>query len=229
MANIQAGQVSYGLRLFAGLLALALVGCGKQGQQVVDNLPWQVATTAQGHTHVFNVDVGKTTLRELIERLHSFPETAVFMDADKHLLLEAYFGKQSLGFLEARLVAELAADQATLEKLATEYIDRQAQPSGSWRLTISEPNQQVANALVVKHLIYIPVADYPEDIVRTRFGEPTQIVAVKETASYWFYPQKGLALLVNGDGGEVFYYSTPADFPALKERLLTRKPEDNHG
>ena len=99
MANIQAGQVSYGLRLFAGLLALALVGCGKQGQQVVDNLPWQVATTAQGHTHVFNVDVGKTTLRELIERLHSFPETAVFMDADKHLLLEAYFGKQSLGFL----------------------------------------------------------------------------------------------------------------------------------
>ncbi len=211
--------------IMVGLVSLA--GCEPSAPPPTDNLPWQIERTLEGNTQVFHLEVGKTTLREAIEQWHNFPELAVFTQGEHPVTLEAYFGKQRLGMFEARIVAELDITQSMLERFAAEGIDRKPQQSGAWRLGLSEPNQALANGLPIKYLIYMPVADYGEDIVRTRFGEPDSVTAVGDDAAYWFYPKDGLVILMNNDGGDILYYSAEQDYAALQQRVLTQ-PERKH-
>ncbi|PID49225.1 MAG: hypothetical protein CR991_07525 [Proteobacteria bacterium] len=211
------------LPIFAScLLAVTagLVACDKEAGKTPDNLPWQISTSAEGYTQVFHWEIGKTTLKELINSLQHFPELAVFVTAPGDSMLEAYFGRRRLGLFEARLIAELDASEQQLQKFADEQIERKPQRSGAWKLSLSEDNVKIANTLPIKYLIYIPVADYTADIIIKHFGEPQDKVAVTDKTTYWFYPDKGLVLLLNDDGRDVFHYSAVKDYAALKQRLL---------
>ncbi|WP_298607653.1 hypothetical protein [uncultured Thiothrix sp.] len=217
-------------RFLAGFCTLLLLSaCGKsEHPQAIDNLPWQVTKTAEGHTQVFHMELGKTTLRQAIELLHSFPELAVMQAPNHEYSLEAYFGKQRLGVFEAKLVAELAADPASLEKFAKEHIKREPQASGAWRLTVSEENQKLANDFPIKTLIYIPVVNYEPDIILSRFGAGSEVVKLTDTVDAWFYADRGLAMLIDAKGGDIFYYSSLADFPQLKAKILKLPTEQVH-
>lgn len=216
-------------RFLAGCCALLLLSaCGKSDPQAVDNLPWQVSKTAEGHTRVFQIELGKTTLRQAIELWHSFPELAVMQARNNSYSLEAYFGKQRLGVFEAKLVAELASDPAALDKFAQEHIKREPQASGAWRLTVSEANQKLANDFPIKYLIYIPVVNYEPDIILSRFGTGAERVKLTETVDAWFYADRGLAMLIDAQGGDMFYYSSLSDFPQLKEKILKLPAEQAH-
>lgn len=216
-------------RWLAGLVAMLLLSaCGKSDPQVVTDLPWDATSTAQGTTRVFQLELGKTTLRQAIERWHSFPELAVMQARTNELSLEAYFGKQRLGLFEAKLVAELVADPATLDKFSKEHIKREPQASGAWRLTVSEPNLKLANDFLIKYLIYIPVVNYEPELIRARFGEGAEIVRLTATVDAWFYPDRNLAMLIDANGGDMFYYSSPQDFPQLKAKILKLPTEQVH-
>lgn len=210
-----------------GSLVLILLGLAACGEQVTrpDNLPWQVTVNAAGYTQVFQLELGKTTLKEMIETLQHFPEMAVFQKKAAPLILEAYFGKRRLGVLDARLIAELEASEAQLKRFVQENTERKPQPSGAWKYSLSEDNVQQANQLAVKYVMYIPAADYSPDIVNKHFGEPDSVQPINAQAAYWLYPDKGLILLLNADGSEVFHYSSPQDYAALKQRLLQSMAE----
>lgn len=216
-------------RFLAGCCALLLLSaCGKSDPQAVDNLPWQITKTAEGKTQVFHIELGKTTLRQAIELWHSFPELAVMQTRNNEYSLEAYFGKQRLGLFEAKLVAELVADPATLDKFSAEHIKREPQASGAWRLTVSEPNVKLANDFSIKYLIYIPVVNYEPELIRARFGDSAEVVKLTETVDAWFYADRGLAMLIDTQGGDMFYYSSLANFPQLKEKILKLPAEQAH-
>ena len=51
------------------------------------------------------------------------------------------------------------------------------------------------------------------------FGEPAEKIKVNDTAEYWLYPSKGMILLYDTDGKEIFYYVAKQDFERLKESL----------
>ncbi|MFZ1344821.1 hypothetical protein [Thiothrix eikelboomii] len=209
-------------------ILLLLSACGKSDPQVVDNLPWDITSTEQGTTRVFHLELGKTTLRQAIEQWHSFPELAVMQSRTNELSLEAYFGKQRLGLFEAKLVAELVADPAILEKFSQEQIKREPQASGAWRLSVSEANVKLANDFLIKYLIYIPVVNYEPELIRARFGEGAEIVNLTATVDAWFYADRNLAMLIDAKGGDMFYYSSPQDFPQLKTKILNLPAEQVH-
>ena len=215
--------------LLAGLgTLLLLTACGKSDPQVVDNLPWDITHTEQGTTRVFHLELGKATLRQAIELWHSFPELAVMQSRTNDLSLEAYFGKQRLGLFEAKLVAELVADPATLEKFSQEQVKREPQASGAWRLSVSESNVKLANDFLIKYLIYMPVVNYEPELIRARFGEGAEIVNLTATVDAWFYADRNLAMLIDAKGGDMFYYSSPQDFPQLKTKILNLPAEQAH-
>jgi len=211
---------------FSGLILLGLAACGERVTQP-DNLPWQSNINAAGYTQVFQLELGKTTLKEMIESLEHFPELAVFQKKAEPLLLEAYFGKRRLGVLDARLIAELEASRAQLKQFVAENTERKPQPSGAWKYSLSEDNVKQANQLAVKYVMYIPATNYSPDIVHKHFGEPNSVQQINTQAAYWLYPGKGLILLMNTEGSEVFHYSSPQDYAALKQRLLQSMAEAN--
>lgn len=214
--------------LMGGLLALLLgiAGCD-QSPQHPDDLPWQITVTPEGRPQVFHLEIGKSTLREVIEHLHSFPEIAVFAHESGKRTLEAYFGSQRVGLFEAKIIAELQADDATLDKFQTGAVKREGMASGQWKYPLSEADVKAADALPVRKLVYMPSVNYDADIVTARFGQPSErLPAQKEGVTFWFYPQKGLAILMNNDGGEILYYTDPQNYAALKQELLEAKPKN---
>lgn len=204
----------------AVIAALFFLFVGGAEQKQPDNLPWKISAGAEA-TEVFHVRVGQITLREMIEQFRHFPEIALFTGDNKAPRLEAYFGKQRLGVFEARLIAEMEASEQQLQQFVDTSTDREAQASGAWKYTLSEAAVSQINEQKVHYLIYMPVADYEADIVAQRFGAPEEKFAVSETAEYWFYPQKGLVILLNSEGSDVLYYSALSSFAALRERLIT--------
>lgn len=202
-----------------------LSACSNDQPQPVD-LPWQASINNDGNVDAFGITVGKTTLREMMVHFKSFPETGLFVDEDGSNALEAYFGKKRVGLFEAKLVAESDADEDTRNAMQERALERKPQPSGKWRYRLSEDDVRVANELPVKYLVYIPVVDYKQERIETLFGDPQSTHAMTEKAAYWFYPDKGLILLLNSDGGDIMYYSPTRHYAALRERLVTMKIDE---
>jgi len=201
-------------------LLLFLVACGTNNEENLNkSLPWDVSTTADGATHVLGVDVGTMTFKEMMFKLRYLAEPALFEASDGTLSLEAYFGKKKFGILEARLIAEIDADEAILKTMLAEKVgDRDSTPSNHWKYTLTVKNTKIANDLRVWRLIYLPVSDYEPKQMKF-FGEPEEKLKVNETAEYWLYPSRGMALLYDTAGKEIFYYVGLKDFARLKAAL----------
>lgn len=183
-------------------------------------LPWKVTTTANGATHVLGVDIGETTFKELMFKLRLLAEPALFETTEGHLFLEASFGKKKFGILEARLIAEMEADQSVFKAMKEDNAGRDSTPSNHWKYSLSVKSTKLANDLRVWRLMYLPIADF--DLKQMRFfGEPAEKIQVTDKAQYWLYPKKGMALLWDKEGKEIFYYAAPKDFPRLKKSLPT--------
>lgn len=206
--------------LIAALLLVFLVACDtKSTDEPQTKLPWQVTTNSDGTTHVVGVDIGNATFKDLMFKTRLLAEPAVFETPKGKLSLEAYFGKKKFGLLEARLVAEIDADEAILKQMLEEKVGtRDSTPSGNWKYTLSIKNTKIANDLRVWRLIYLPTPDF--DLKQMNFfGVPEEKLKVNDTAEYWLYPSKGMALLYDTAGKEIFYYASQQDFPRLKAAL----------
>ncbi len=215
--------------ILCGLLvaALSLSACDGTPQHP-DNLPWQIHITEQGNPQVFHLNLGQTTLKQTIEQFHSFPELALFAHESGKRSLEAYFGKLRLGVFEAKIIAELPADAPLLDQLQKNASKKEGMASGMWKYTIAESDYTVLNALPVKKLVYMPVANYTPDIIQQRFGYPPERLASKQAqVDYWCYADKSLIIAVDKEEGAVFYYTTQANYPALKQELLEAKPQND--
>ncbi len=202
-------------------LFLLLVGCGEDiKEKAKTNLPWHSTVTKEGYIQFLGVDIGKSTFKEMMFKLKLLAEPALFEDANSgELTLEAYFGKKKFGILEARLIVEMDADEALLKKMQKESVgDRDSTPSNHWKYQLTVKNTKVANDLRIWRLIYLPTTDY-EMKQMNFFGKPDEKVKVTETAEYWFYPSKGVVLLYDTAGKEIFYYAAQKDYARLKASL----------
>ncbi len=210
------------LILLLGFLVI-LSGCGEDiKEKAKTNLPWHSTVTEEGYTQFLGVDIGKSTFKEMMFKLKLLAEPALFEDAkDGTLTLEAYFGKKKFGILEARLIVEMDADEALLKKMLKESVgDRDSTPSNHWKYQLTVENTKVANDLRIWRLIYLPTSDY-EMKQMNFFGKPEEVVKVNKTAEYWFYPSKGIVLLYDTAGKEIFYYAAQKDYARLKASLPT--------
>ena len=201
------------------VVALLLVACdGGNVEKLNKNLPWQVSANADGSTKILGVDVGNVTFKEMMFKLKLLAEPAVFEANDGKLSLEAYFGKKKFGALEARLVAEMEANQVLLKSMMEASPEKDSTPSNHWKYSLSIKNTKIANDLRVWRLIYLPITDY-EPKQMSFFGKAEEIIKVSDTAEYRLYPSKGMVLLYDTDGKEIFYYSAKKDFERLKQSL----------
>ncbi len=209
-------------RLIMGGLFFILIGCGVQDEETQNRhakiVPWNVSINENGTTNVIGVDIGNATFKDIMFKLKLLAEPAVFEAPDGTLTLEAYFGKKKFGVLTARLIVEMDADQALLKTMKQEQADKDSTPSNHWKYALNVKNTKRANDLRVWKLIYLPITDY-EPKQMNFFGEPAEKLTINETAQYWLYPEKGMVLLYDTAGKEIFYYVAPKDFARLKAGL----------
>jgi hypothetical protein len=192
-------------------------------------LPWEIKQTASGATEVFGLHVGQLSLKDMMKTLHKIAEINAFEDKNGQKILEAYFAKVKLGVFDAILIAELDIKTEILNNFIqnSNINEREATPSGRWKYVLNEANMQQVNQLRVWRLIYIPVAEYNETTLNKQFGKPNAKQVLDDNLSYWYYPKKGLAILHDKSGSEIFYYVAPNEFTRLKTVLPKQKQEIN--
>lgn len=208
-------------------LALLLAACGtaEPPAEATQNLPWQVEILPDGQNRVFGIVPGQTTLLEAKRTLDKKGDVSLFKSADGTLSLELFYGKTRLGFLDAYLIAEVAASDEQLKMLAEHASNPKAQPSGAWKLDLPFEDYVTIQDWPVRSLTYIPATvQFDAAMLTRRFGTPAEKRPIDEGREYWLYPDKGLVIMLAEKEREIIQYVAPADFPRLKDKISREPP-----
>ncbi len=224
-------------RFLVFFLVLMLVVLGLSWQQLLgpkpttdDLLPWRIELLAEGRSRVFDVVLDKTPLMDVIARWGHQPQLAIFQEPSGRRSLEAYFGRLRMGALEAHIITVLAADPATLERMANAAVSEQAVPSGARKLELREADRQQAFKLAVREINFIPLAAMQAATLKQHFGPPATTLPAGEQRVYWLYPEKGLVILRDTASNKVaLHFIAPRAFGGLRARLhkaVTTQPTE---
>ena len=208
-----------------GLFFLAIMRPpGGQSAAPGQDLPWQVEIGENGaNSTVFGLTLGKSTLRDAVQKLGRRYELGIFQERDQGLSLEAYFRDAVVGGLNARLVLSAQLPDDRLDAFRAHAGEGQPTAGGSRRYPVIEADHDLALDAVVIAITYLPVVKFDADLVRKRFGEPVEHLPVQD-GTHWLYPTLGLDLLLGDNGGALLQYVPPAEFEQrLRIPLLKRE------
>ena len=206
------------LAIALGVANITLGPDKKTSKESATNLPWQIEITPAGNTRVFDIDFGAMTIEEVSQKLRLSPEIALFRAPDGSHRLESYLGKIKLGPFQARVILRLNASDELMSEFEANSASSQATPSGNQQLRLNGDDFDRASQLIVNELSYSPAVNTDPELLENLFGTPQQRINIDANSTYWIYPQRGLALLVNAEDKEVFHYVPPRNF----EQILTR-------
>lgn len=208
--------------LLALALILMVVGLrpvfhpGSRSQRGAD-LPWQITQGADSIV-VFDLALGRSTLRMAIDKLGPRHELALFEDPAQALSLEAYFRGVFIGGLNARMVLTLAPSTEVLQTLQRQATAGQPTPSGSRRYDIPEPYPVAALEAPIETITYVPLVNIEPTLLERHLGPPETTLEQTGERLHWLYPSLGLAVSWEAEQS-VFQYIKPAQFTALQTRL----------
>lgn len=179
--------------------------------------PWDITRTPSGQLQVFGLTLGESRLAELRAllgeegKLNLFAETK--LDApDADFTVEAYFDNILLSNLKADWVASLAVPREQLAAMYDRGLRASKLASGSRKVKLDPEDAARLTEAPIHSITYLPWKSLrPEDIVG-RFGEPERKLTEERGVVHWLYPDKGLDIARDPDGGVVIQYLNPGEF-----------------
>lgn len=217
-------QWSFGVLVL--LLLLLLVGYfinngkDKSGSvQQIKDMPWQVEVISEDVTSVLSLEIGRSDLGSVVEKLQKVPKMAAFEDAKGERIVEAFFDKVKLGVFFAAIAAEVDIEGVDISKYARFDSSGKPMPSGQRKYMLSKTGLLDAYKLRVWKLVYLAKTNYSEAQLLKFFGQPDERRVVTEELEYWMYPEKSMVVVFDKDGKEVFYYSAKKEFERLKATM----------
>ncbi len=204
--------IIFALVAFGILFVLAMPD--PQVSNKIDNmqLPWQIKTYDDGSSEVFSTRLGVSSLESLTTQFNDPEDIALYQGKEK-LSLEAYFSSIKIGLLEARLVATLDASQEQLLEMLKRAKGIAMTSSADRKVEIANEDIPRILQLPVASLSFIPkYRKLDSAFFKERFGEPAAWQRIDENTVNYFYPDKGLSILIDAEGSEVLEYSRPDRF-----------------
>jgi len=186
-------------------------------------LPWKIEITPEGNTRVLDIEIGATTVQQVKELWNVAPQIALFRSPDETFRLESFLGKVKIGPFQARIIFNLQASQELLKEFAENSSSSDATPSGSHQLRLNGDDFERAMLLTINEMSYSPAVDTEVAMLSNLFGEAPNNIQIDENSSYWLYPQRGLAILVNTEDKEVFHYFPPRDYEQVLQEIVQLK------
>jgi hypothetical protein len=212
------------------LIAIALIvpflvpGLGKQeGVDPNANLPWQIEVDAQGGSSVFGLRPGVSTVGEVRQKFGSEMDVAIIAEPNEMGTLEGYYSQVALGFVLAKVIVTVDAKKELILEMRERALKAKHMESTTRKITLNPDDLAAIEKMPVKAISVIPSVNLDEATVIQRFGQPGERLAVSEKRVHLLYPEKGLDVVVDGDGKELLQYVAPRNFAELREPL--NKPE----
>ena len=210
----------------AALVLLALVVpflipgvAKKEGVDPNSNLPWQIQLDGQGGSTVFGLRPGVSTLGDVRQKLGGEIEVAIIAEPNEAGALEGYYAQVSLGFVMARVIVTLEAGENEVLAMRDRALKAKHMESTTRRITLHPDDLAAAERLPIRAISVIPTVNLDEATVIQRFGQPGERLVVSEKRVHLLYPDKGLDVVVDGEGKELLQYVAPRQFSLLREPL----------
>lgn len=223
------GLMKFALSVIAFILAALVVpffwsGAGqKAGMDPNSNLPWQIEVDGRGGSSVFGLQIGASTLADARQRFGGDVEVAIIAKPDEVGALEAYFGQVALGFVLARVIVTVDADSASITAMRARAIKADHMESTTRKIKPHPDDLALAERLPIRAISVIPTVNLDEEAVTQRFGRPGERLALSDKRTHLLYPDKGLDVVIDADGKELFQYVAPRHFAQLREPLLAEQ------
>ncbi len=174
------------------------------------DLPWQVEPLPDGTSRVFDLHLGEATLDDALAKFGPYEGMAVFQSEAGARSLEVYFGKVDFGPLQARVVAALQVPPADLKLLIDRAVERKGSPTGDWKFLLEAADREAQRGRRLRSITFVPTYRGLEaEYFRQRFGEPAAWRVLGDYAVQWFYPDRGLSMVLDTKGQEALEFVVP--------------------
>lgn len=218
--------MKFALSLIALVLAALLIpfflpDVGKKdGVDPERNLPWQITVDGQGGSQVFGLSPGLSRLADVRRQLGAEADVAMIAAPGESGSLEAYFSQVPLGFVLARVIVTLDASPENIQAMRDRAVKSEYMESATRKITLHPDDRAAAEQATVRAIAVIPTVNLDEKTVIERFGQPSERIVVSDKRTHLLYREKGLDVVVDGDGKELLQYVAPRDFEKqLREPL----------
>ncbi len=169
-------------------------------------MPWQSYKDSNNNTVVFNLTIGSSDLTDAMRLLGSEVKASLFENEGKNPELEIFFSSTKVGGISAKVILNLIIDNANIDILATNIKESMVMPSGVRKTTFNLVAESSMFGLKIKSLTFIPSTDLSQDTIISRFGKPNSVDVAEQGLEYWYYPNKGLRIIVDSDGKEILEF-----------------------
>lgn len=210
------------IALAALVLAAALLRptTGERNTQAITGLPWQIEILPDGHSRVFGLTLGASTLGDARERFGTDMEVAVIAAPGEAGSLEAYYPQVTAGVLTGKMILTAALDKENVERMRQRAVKKQHMESSTRKFSLDPDDLAQAYDTPIESITFIPSASFDADIAVSHFGQPAERIRTSERVENLLYPAKGLALTLDSEGKEVLQYVMPRQFARLRDPLL---------
>lgn len=212
------------LTVFLGALVLLVVGLlipAPTPDEQPQRLPWQVRPVPDGLSRVFGITLGETPLGEAEAAFGEEAEVSLFQNEEGERAVEAYFDVLTLDGLKAQMVLTVGVGAGTMDGMYERGLRIATLGSGARRVTLHPDDLARARRTAVTAITYMPKIDLDPELVEKRFGAPARRIEEAESGIvHWLYPEMGLDIALEGEGGQdVLQYVPPKDFEKLVRPL----------
>jgi len=184
------------------------------------DLPWNIQLHEDNSSEVFKLRLEHSTLADAIQRFQE-PEGIAIYKGEQRYSLEAYFGTVNIGPLKAKLVATLQASPVEIEEMLSRATGIALSGSADRKIELAVEDRQQALNKKISGITFIPkYSGLESDFFKDRFGEPDAWLRINENAVQYFYPKKGLSIVIDAEGKEILQYSHPNHFELPQDAVI---------
>ena len=203
------------------VIPFLIPGAGKQaGVDPESNLPWQIELSADGRSQAFGLSPGNSTLGEVHQRWGTDRELAIVAAPDEVGQLEAYYNQVALGFVLAKVIVTVDADQDAITAMRERALKAEPMQSTTRKIRLHPDDVLQAETMKIRAISVVPTVNLDEATIIQRFGTPSERIEAGEGRVHLLYAKQGLDVVLDAKAKELFQYVAPAGFDALRAPLL---------
>jgi hypothetical protein len=198
------------LMAFIGIwLLLSIIPDERAGLRLY---PWDVTRDADGRTRVFDLTIGQSRLADARALLGEEGKVNLFVNPDASYAVEVYFDNIILSNIRADWIITLALEQDQLAAMYDRGLRVSTTGSGSRKVTMAPEDVETLADVPIRSLTYLPWKSLEPRDIDGNFGAPTEQRTEESGVVHWLYPDKGMDIARDNDGGVVIQYLNPDDF-----------------
>ena len=182
--------------------------------------PWQIENLESGHTRVFSLIVGQSTLGDAEQVFKEFSTITLFVPEQSKAVIEAFFSEVKIAGLKSKMVMSIDLPADEIQAMFSRGVRISTLGDGTRKVTLSGADAMRVRESAIASITYLPSVHLEAELIEKRFGQPTEKIKDTESdAVHWLYPEKGVDIALSDTEKEVILYVMPDNFDALIEPL----------